>query len=42
MAIQQADIMETNVALEKAKGFWANFSKPIIYIGSAVILLIGG
>ena len=42
MAIQQSDIMETNVALEKAKGFWANFRKPIIYIGSAVILLIGG
>jgi TolA-binding protein len=42
MAIQQVDTMETNVALEKAKGFWANFSKPIIYIGSAVILLIGG
>ena len=42
MAIQQSDVMETNVALEKAKGFWANFRKPIIYIGSAVILLIGG
>jgi len=26
----------------KAKGFWDKFSKPIIYIGSAVILLIGG
>ncbi len=39
MAIQQVDTMETNVALDKAKGFWAKFSKPIIFIGSAVILL---
>lgn len=28
--------------IQKAKGFWAKFSKPIIYIGSAIILLIGG
>jgi TolA-binding protein len=40
MAIQET--METNVALEKAKGFWAKFSKPIIYVGSAIILLAGG
>jgi len=26
----------------KAKGFWDKYSKPIIYIGSAFILLIGG
>jgi TolA-binding protein len=39
MAIQET--METNVALEKAKGFWAKFSKPIIYVGSAIILLAG-
>ncbi|MFN8248053.1 MAG: tetratricopeptide repeat protein [Ferruginibacter sp.] len=26
----------------KAKGFWDKYSKPIIYIGSAIILLIGG
>jgi TolA-binding protein len=42
MAIQQVDTMETNVALDKAKGFWAKFSKPIIYAGSAAILVVGG
>ena len=26
----------------RAKGFWDKFSKPIIYAGSAIILLIGG
>lgn len=26
----------------RAKGFWDKFSKPIIYIGSAFILLVGG
>lgn len=26
----------------KAKGFWDQYSKPIIYVGSAIILLIGG
>jgi tetratricopeptide (TPR) repeat protein len=33
---------ETNEALDKAKGFWANYSKPITYIGGAVIVLILG
>ncbi|MEO7444047.1 MAG: tetratricopeptide repeat protein [Ferruginibacter sp.] len=27
-------------AVHKARGFWNNYSKPIIYIGSAIILLI--
>ncbi len=26
----------------KARGFWMNYSKPITYIGSAVILVLGG
>lgn len=39
---EQIETMETNVAIEKAKGFWAKFSKPIIYVGSAAILLMGG
>jgi len=26
----------------RARGFWDKYSKPIIYIGSAVILIIGG
>lgn len=44
MAEKQATVetVEVNEALEKAKGFWAKFSKPVIYIGSAVIILIGG
>jgi TolA-binding protein len=39
---EMVETMETNVAIEKAKGFWAKFSKPIIYVGSAAILLVGG
>jgi len=44
MAEKQAKVetVEVNEAVERAKGFWAKFSKPIIYVGSAVILLIGG
>ena len=38
----QPEVVETNAAVEKAKDFWTKFSKPIIYAGSAVILLIGG
>ncbi len=38
----QPEVVETNEAVAKAKDFWAKFSKPIIYAGSAVILLIGG
>jgi tetratricopeptide (TPR) repeat protein len=38
----QVENVEVNETLEKAKGFWAKFSKPIIYVGSAIILLIGG
>ena len=38
----QVETVEKNVALEKAKGFWAKFSKPIIIVGSVVILFIGG
>lgn len=34
--------VETNETVAKAKDFWSRFSKPIIYVGSAVILLVGG
>jgi len=34
--------VEVNDAVERAKGFWAKFSKPITYVGSAIIILIGG
>lgn len=36
------ETVEVNETVEKAKDFWAKFSKPIIYVGSAMILLIGG
>ena len=35
-------IVEKNDVVEKARGFWAKFSKPIIYVGGAIILLAGG
>ena len=35
-AAQTADVVT------RAKGFWDKYSKPIIYVGSVVILLIGG
>jgi TolA-binding protein len=40
----QADntVDQSEIILQKAKGFWAKFSKPIIYAGSAIILLVGG
>ncbi|MES2851094.1 MAG: tetratricopeptide repeat protein [Bacteroidota bacterium] len=36
------EAVETNEAVERAKDFWSRFSKPIIYIGTAVIVLVGG
>ena len=33
---------EQNDIVEKAKGFWSKFSQPIIYIGTAIILVGGG
>ena len=44
MAEKQVTVteVETNEIVEKAKGFWAKFSKPIIYAGGAIILLAGG
>ncbi len=38
----QPEVLETNQAVVKAKDFWTKFSKPIIYAGSAIILLVGG
>ena len=40
--VNVVETVEVNEAVERAKGFWAKFSKPIIYAGSAVILLVGG
>lgn len=33
--------VETNDTVQIERGFWDRFSKPIIYIGSAIIVLIG-
>lgn len=38
----KAEIMEAADVVEKAKGFWAKYSKRIMIIGSAVIVLLGG
>lgn len=32
-------VMESNEIVDRARGFWAKFSKPIIYVGGALILL---
>lgn len=44
MAEKQATAAPKEAAdvIEKAKGFWAKFSRPIIIAGSAVILIVGG
>ena len=39
---ETAEVVETNDIVEKAKGFWAKFSQPIIYVGGAIILLSAG
>ena len=28
--------------IQRAKGFWLNYNKPLIYIGTAVIVILGG
>lgn len=38
----KVESVETNDVVERAKGFWAKFSKPVIYVGTAIIVLIGG
>lgn len=41
MADKKVHKQEVNV-VEKARGFWEDYSKPATYIGSAIILLIAG
>src|SRR5687768_6972032 len=41
MIEKKVHVPEVNV-LDRARGFWEKYSKPIIYIGSAIILLAGG
>lgn len=37
-----APVAEQNEIVDRARGFWAKFSKPIIYVGSALIIIVGG
>jgi len=41
MVEKKVQVQEVDV-IERARGFWAKFSKPIIYIGAAIILIGGG
>jgi TolA-binding protein len=41
-AVTEPVVLETNEAVTKARDFWQQFSKPIIYAGTAIILLGGG
>lgn len=41
MADKKVHKKEVNV-VEKARGFWEDYNKPVTYIGSAIILLIAG
>jgi tetratricopeptide (TPR) repeat protein len=34
-------VAESNETVQTGNGFWDKFSKPIIYVGSAIIILIG-
>lgn len=38
----KAEQLDSAVLVEKAKGFWAAYSKKIIIVGSVVIALLGG
>ena len=42
MAEKHVQEIEVHPAVKRAQGFWDEYSKPIIYIGSALIVLIGG
>ncbi|MEO8764996.1 MAG: tetratricopeptide repeat protein [Ginsengibacter sp.] len=36
-------IVQTEVdVIQKARGFWANYNKPVTYISAAIIILLGG
>lgn len=35
-------VSEEQAVLFRARGFWENYSRPIIYLGSAIILIIAG
>jgi len=41
MVEKKTHVQEVDV-IDRARGFWAKFSKPIIYIGAAIILIGGG
>lgn len=41
MADKKVHKKEVNV-VEKARGFWEDYNKPVTYVGSAIVLLIAG
>ncbi len=41
MADKKAEVKEVDV-IERARGFWARYSKPIIYLSAAIILIGSG
>jgi len=41
MAIKKEQVAEVDV-IDRARGFWSKYSKPIIYVGAAIILIGGG
>lgn len=40
--VSSTEIKEANDPLVRARGFWDKYSKPIIYVGAAVIIAIAG
>lgn len=42
MVEKKETLVEVHPVLQKAHGFWTNYSKPIIYLSSAIIVLICG
>ena len=42
MAEKTVEHVELHPVLQRAHGFWTNYSKPIIYISGAIIILVGG
>ncbi|MEO6330696.1 MAG: hypothetical protein ABIO55_17310, partial [Ginsengibacter sp.] len=41
MTEKKAYVPEVDI-IDRARGFWEKFSRPIIYIGGAIILIAGG
>ncbi|MEP6676642.1 MAG: tetratricopeptide repeat protein [Ferruginibacter sp.] len=40
--VQDVSANDADLMMQRARGFWGKFSKPIIYVGAALIFVIGG